>query len=360
MYNSGVHTHFDVVVIDEAGQAIEPEALAVIGPLLAQDGQIILAGDPYQLGPIVHSKLAERSGLCMSFMERLMGRPIYQPAKQDQKQQASAPVGGGGGGGSGRSSTHLDSNLDGRVITKLVRNYRSHEDLTTVSSRLFYDGEIVAVGSELTNAHVGWSQLPNREVPLIFHGVKGMEEREANSPSWFNRDEAGVVLSYVQKVLAPNSGAPRIRQQDIGIIAPYSKQVWKIHQMLRSRGLHNVAVGSTENFQGQERRVIIVTSVRSSTDFLDFDAEHNLGFLDNPKRFNVAITRAIGLMIIVGDPSVLQTDPHWNNLLQFALEKQACKGVLPSQNEAHPTAAHPDDNTLRRELESLLNGVDTQ
>lgn len=53
-----------------------------------------------------------------------------------------------------------------------------------------------------------------------------------------------------------------------------------------------IKVGSTELFQGQEKRVIIISTVRSSSEWVDFDRAHNLGFLDNQKRFNVAVTRA--------------------------------------------------------------------
>ena len=70
-------------------------------------------------------------------------------------------------------------------------------------------------------------------------------------------------------------------------------------------------------FQGQERRVIIISTVRSSEEYIDFDRTHNLGFLDNPKRFNVAITRAQALLIVVGNPKVLASDVHWRELLRL-------------------------------------------
>ena len=61
-------------------------------------------------------------------------------------------------------------------------------------------------------------------------------------------------------------------------------------------------VGSTEMFQGQERRVIIISTVRSSKEWVTSDQRHNLGFLANPKRYNVAVTRAKALLIVVGNP----------------------------------------------------------
>ena len=92
----------------------------------------------------------------------------------------------------------------------------------------------------------------------------------------------------------------RCTQQEIGVITPYNKQMLKLQRLLKGADLGDVKVGSTELFQGQERRVIIISTVRSDEDFLGFDRKHNLGFLDNPKRFNVAITRAKALLIIVG------------------------------------------------------------
>ena len=80
------------------------------------------------------------------------------------------------------------------------------------------------------------------------------------------------------------------------MIAPYRRQVQKLRQKLAADGLSDVMVGSTEEFQGQERRIIIVSTVRSTPQYVNTDKQYKLGFLQNPKRFNVAITRWEGFI----------------------------------------------------------------
>eukprot|EP00092_Neocalanus_flemingeri_P063464 GFUD01076811.1.p1 GENE.GFUD01076811.1~~GFUD01076811.1.p1 ORF type:complete len:130 (+),score=53.78 GFUD01076811.1:234-623(+) len=90
-------------------------------------------------------------------------------------------------------------------------------------------------------------------------------------------------------------------------------------------------VGSTEEFQGQERRVIIVSTVRSSPEYVTTDSQYKLGFLANPKRFNVAITRAKALLVIIGNPHILSQDPDWRTLLDFSLSKGCYTGCSYNQ-----------------------------
>lgn len=98
--------------------------------------------------------------------------------------------------------------------------------------------------------------------------------------------------------------------------------------------------GSVETFQGQERRVILISTVRSENDLLAQDRKYNLGFVANEKRFNVAITRAKALLIVVGNPRVLATDKeNWLPLLQFCHDKQSWLGEEWDEN-----AACDDDN----------------
>ena len=72
--------------------------------------------------------------------------------------------------------------------------------------------------------------------------------------------------------------------------------------------------------------MIIVSTVRSTPEYVNTDTQYKLGFLSNPKRFNVAITRAKALLIIVGNPHILSQDKDWAALLAFAREKGCYTG----------------------------------
>jgi hypothetical protein len=334
LHNLGVQRgHFTTICVDEGGQSFEPEAIAPVAPLLGETGQLVVAGDPKQLGPIVHSPISADNGLAMSFLERLIARSVY--AKDLVAHENTC-------------------GYDPRVLTKLVNNYRAHPALLTLPNELFYDNELVAAAEQtLTHSLCDWEHLPEKGVPLIFHGVHGKDEREANSPSWFNISEIEQVMQYVTWLLETRTN--RLVAADIGIITPYAKQKQKLRTALGSRtaarvSFQGIKVGSTEEFQGQERRVIILTTVRTSRDFVESDVKHNLGFLVNPKRFNVAITRAQALMIVVGDPRVLHDDANWGELLRYSKKLGAYTGEDP------PAATRGEDelDDLHSQMERLM------
>jgi len=112
-------------------------------------------------------------------------------------------------------------------------------------------------------------------------------------------------------------------------------------------GCSEVACGSVETFQGQERKIIIISTVRSNPEFIGVDLRYNLGFVKNPKRFNVSVTRAIALMIVVGSPKVLNSDVYWSKLLWHCVDNNAYTGVkLPKR----PGGTDNDDGTLSTRL----------
>lgn len=107
----------------------------------------------------------------------------------------------------------------------------------------------------------------------------------------------------------------KISQSDIGVVTPYKMQRRKIAQACLRSGYGEITVGTAEAFQGQEKAVIIVSTVRSGGT--------RLGFVNNARRFNVMITRAKCLLVIVGDPHSLQHDANWNKLIEYCLENNA-------------------------------------
>nr|XP_033813500.1 RNA helicase Mov10l1 isoform X2 [Geotrypetes seraphini] len=308
--------HFTHIFIDEAGQASEPECLIPLGLMSEVNGQVVLAGDPWQLGPVIKCRLAVAYGLNVSLLERLMMRPMYQ---RDQKTYSAC------------------GSYNPLLVTKLVKNYRSHPALLVLPSKLFYHRELEACAEgAMVNTLLSWEKLPRKGFPLIFHGVRGNEMREGSSPSWFNPAEAVHIMRYC--CLLAKHVSTLVSKKDIGVIAPYRKQVEKIRALLRTVALSDIKVGSVEEFQGQEYPVILISTVRSNEDHFGEDANYFLGFLSNPRRFNVAITRSKTLLIVVGNPHVLVKDSCFSALLEYSLVNDAYMGCdlpLTLENMQH-------------------------
>jgi helicase MOV-10 len=345
--------HFDVLCVDEAGHATEPEVIAVAATLMNfsnsntdgnsghinNPGQLVLAGDPMQLGPIITSELCHKFGMSVSYMERLV---------------KTSPAYGGSGSADNKDNTNHTKNSNDsartgtgirsyppELITLLVRNYRSHPAILKLPNEMFYQNKLVPCGDTMmTHSMVKWEHLPTatkqikgvRGFPVVFHGVDGENVREGSSPSWYNPQEAMEVVSYVG--LLVKHSRPAIRQEDIGVITPYARQVQKIRTILKSQDMGDVKVGSVETFQGQERRCIIISTVRSETDHLSHDLKYNLGFVANEKRFNVAVTRAKALLVVIGSPRVLATDKkNWLPFLQYCRDHGSWMGQEWDEHE---------------------------
>ncbi|XP_065183800.1 putative helicase mov-10-B.1 [Sycon ciliatum] len=318
--------HFTHVFIDECGHAVEAECIVPLSSLVEPGTtQVVLTGDPYQLGPIVRSSHAAKHGLTTSLLERLMKEcDLYQRHIVDGKAM-----------------------LEPRAVTKLLRNYRSHPAIIEVPNECFYDNELQVFADKFGREMLcDWEHLPadakKSRFPIIFNGVEGIDEREGDSPSFFNLTEVSRVLFYVEQLR--RSRRPQISASQIGVISPYHKQVLRIRKQLRAKGHESVKVGSVEEFQGQERTVIIISTVRSQPKYLTMDKTFSLGFLQNQKRFNVAITRAMALLIVIGNPYILNKDDHWKMFLNFVIDNGGYTGCKYSPDQ---------EAVLREKMENL-------
>ncbi|KFH72745.1 hypothetical protein MVEG_03034 [Podila verticillata NRRL 6337] len=260
---------FRTVLIDEATQATEPECMI---PLVLGAKQAVLVGDHQQLGPVIMNKKAARAGLCQSLFERLIILGLH-------------PI-------------------------RLQVQYRMHPCLSEYPSNMFYEGSLQngVTTAERLRKHVDFP-WPVAETPMFFYSCLGQEEISTSGTSYLNRTEASNCEKVVTKFL--KSG---ILPQQIGIITPYEGQrSYLVNYMgfngsMRKELYKEIEVASVDAFQGREKDYIIVSCVRSN--------EHQgIGFLNDPRRLNVALTRAKYGLVILGNPKVLSKHPLWHHLL---------------------------------------------
>ncbi|KAE8657845.1 putative RNA helicase SDE3 [Hibiscus syriacus] len=293
--------HFTHIFWDESGQTSEPESMIPLAHLCQKETVVVLAGDPMQLGPVTYSREADDFGLGKSYLERLFKLECF-------------------------------SNGDEKYVTKLVRNYRCHPEILYLPSLLFYNGELIPCKDDMGSLLNSVKFLPNKEYPVFFFGIQGCDEREGSNPSWFNRIKASKVVQIVNSLIATGI----LGQEDIGVITPYRQQVLKLQKAFESLDTPDIKVGTVEQFQGQERKVIIISTVRSTIKHNEFDRIHCLGFLSNPRRFNVAITRAIALLVIIGNPHIIAKDTYWSQLIWRCVDNNSYQGcALPEKQEVY-------------------------
>lgn len=265
-----LHSYFDYIFIDECAATNEPEACIPIVELGCQEHEItssiILIGDPKQLPPVVSSKFAgDHLGLSVSLMERVMTTRRYQKNPQ----------------------------YDTKYIIQLLDNYRSHPSILHFSNVEFYNSMLRAKrNDEEIMIATTWKQLPNKKFPVLFHCGKTRTEMKGKSS--FNEGEIIIVQEYVKKLLNEGFGKnKKVVHEDIGIVTPYKAQ----SEMLKKLLPKEIEVGTSEYYQGREKLIMILSTVRSKT---------SIGFVSDKRRLNVCLTRAKALMIIVGNSDTLQ------------------------------------------------------
>ncbi|KAG6438503.1 hypothetical protein O3G_MSEX000019, partial [Manduca sexta] len=237
--------------IDEAAQGNEPQCLIPICGLLSSKGSLILAGDPLQLGPVIISHSARSYGLGVSLMERLQKTfPMYHPEDGDPN-----------------------------YTVMLRNNFRSNPDILRIPNALFYNEQLNAKAAidPISNTDILHEGHPSRAI--AFHGILSREEKSSASTSFFNNMELEIVQKYVSTLVDEHG----VLLEDIGVVTPYIRQASKVKSWLLEKGYEKVEVGTVEAFQGKEKRIIIVSTVRANTNMLEHDARYQLGFLVDDK-----------------------------------------------------------------------------
>lgn len=265
------HT-FTTLFIDEAAQALEAACWIAIG----KADRVILAGDHHQLPPTIKCIEAARGGLDRTLM---------------QKVAANKP----------------------ETVSLLKIQYRMHEDIMRFSSHWFYQDELKAA------PEVSQRGILAYDTPVVWFDTADCnfeEDRLSESMSRINKQEAVLLVeqlqTYIEKITKERVLDESI---DFGLISPYKSQVQYIRGLIKRNAFFKpfrklITVHTVDGFQGQERDVIMISLVRAND-------QGNIGFLNDLRRMNVAITRARMKLIILGDASTLTKHAFYRELYKY-------------------------------------------
>lgn len=290
---------FPSLIVDEAAQATEPSVLVPLMHLKAE-GSVVLIGDHKQLPPMINDVKSEAEGLALPLFERLVGRGVL-------------PV-------------------------MLDVQYRMHPALADFPSRWSYNGLLRSGVTGRERAPPGGIRWPDSRAPVAFLPVEGREVREGLS--FINVAEVAAIETLLESVIY----AGDVKPEEIGVISPYAAQVRKIRRAVahsrRIKGDRSLSsskssekgieICSVDGFQGREKELIIVSTVRANQG-------GNVGFLADPRRLNVTITRARrGLLVLGHFPTLSQDLTGWRPWLSWA----QARGLIAGQDATEPLVAN--------------------
>lgn len=263
---------FGTLFIDEAAQALEAACWIAI----RKADRVVLAGDHCQLPPTIKCYEAARGGLERTLMEKVVSN---KPA----------------------------------VVSLLKVQYRMHEEIMKFPSQWFYNGELEAAPEVRYRGILDW------DTPIHWIDTSEMDFKEEFVGETFgriNKAEADLLLSELKIYINRISGNRILEEKiDFGIISPYKAQVQYLRNKIKAdaslkpyRSLF--IVNTVDGFQGQERDVIFISLVRANE-------EGQIGFLNDLRRMNVAITRARMKLVILGEAETLKHHGFYRKLLEF-------------------------------------------
>lgn len=261
---------YHTVVIDEAGQALEPACWI---PILKSQ-KVILAGDHCQLSPTIKSDVAARNGLSTTLLEKCV-------------------------------EAHPEA------VTLLEEQYRMNEQIMGYSSQIFYQNKLKA------HTSVAKRVLFADDKPVLFIDTAGCGfEEKLEGTSSTNPEEAALLLKHLAQFTiewqAQNTGESF---PSIAIISPYKQQIQVLNEQLMHIPelppyLSNIAANTVDSFQGQERDIVYISMTRSNQEGI-------IGFLADTRRMNVAMTRARKKLVVVGDSSTLAQFPFYADFISY-------------------------------------------
>ncbi len=263
---------YGTVFIDEAAQALEAACWIAV----RKADRVILAGDHCQLPPTVK---------CMQALRQGLGDTLMQAIVKNKPE----------------------------VVSLLKVQYRMNDAIMHFSSGWFYGGMLQSA------PEVKYRSILDFDTPIEWVNTEGMdcnEEFVGENYGRINKPEAELSVNQLKNYIT-KIGRERFLEEriDVGLISPYKAQVQYLRQLLKKNAFFKpyrplITVNTVDGFQGQERDVILISLVRANE-------EGQIGFLNDLRRMNVAITRARMKLIILGDASTLTRHPFYKKLYEY-------------------------------------------
>ena len=265
------HLKFKTVIIDEAAQALEPATWIP----LSRVHKVVLAGDPFQLPPVIKSNEAKEKGLGMTLLEKWV--------------------------------------KDGKQTSFLDTQYRMHPTIMNFSNAIFYENNLKAA-PEVMDQNLGIPDLSS----VLFIDTAGCGFNEAINPetkSRYNEGEAFILREYFLQ-LTNQFSTHNIDLPTMAIIAPYREQARHLTQLFQEDTellpfSEHLSINSVDAFQGQEREVVFISLTRSND-------KTEIGFLSDYRRMNVALTRAKKHLVVIGDSATIGADNFYQKFIEYA------------------------------------------
>lgn len=309
--------HFNVSIIDEATQILEPQLLGILCARGEDDrnaiDKFILIGDHKQL-PAVVLQNTEQSAI---YDEALLSIGLAN-LKDSLFERLYRNCSSGNGSVSpviaGSASSVIAGNASsatGRSFDMLCRQGRMHPEVALFANRAFYGGRLIPVGLP--------HQLEDSEHISRVAFYPSVPEQAGTSVK-INSSEARIVAGLAVRIYESNQKSFD-ESRTLGIITPYRSQIALIKKEIETLGipaLNRILVDTVERFQGSERDVIIYSCCINSYYQLKFVSnltEEDGVLID--RKLNVALTRARKQMFITGVPKFLESSPLYQSLLKL-------------------------------------------
>ncbi|CAG4947293.1 unnamed protein product [Parnassius apollo] len=278
----GLKRRIALCIVDEAGQAIEPETLI---PLTLDVTRLTLIGDPQQLPGFICSQRAKKHGLGESLFSRLAS-----------------------------CTEHWN---DGSPVILLNQQYRMQKEIVDYPNRAFYGGKVHTIAPPRVELNI-----PPYTIISISSGDKGQGSSGGNEMEAWG----------VARLAAALAATLRTRGLSLAVITPYTAQrdlVRRNLRMLSDTSQGQVEVNTVDSFQGQERDVVVVSLARS----------YGVGFLTDAGRMNVMLTRARHALLICLNPLAITKNQQWRTLVEDAHRRNVYR-TLPNKI-CHSTSTTP-------------------